>query len=368
MSRRAEKYTYQPDVAIPPGETLLETIEVKGMSQRELALRTGITPKTINGIVKGKAPISMETAMALEKVLGVPARFWMNLEQQYRALAAELEEKKQLFEWGAWTKRFPIRELVKRGFMPEAPDSPSEVRYLLEFFSVVSPEAWSNVYAKPQQAAFRAPGRARRAPEIVSSWLRMGAILASKASCPPYDEKAFRTALKSIRGLTRETPDVFQGRMIELCAGAGVALVLVPEMPGLGISGATYWLSEGTPVIQLSLRYKKNDQLWFTFFHEAGHIILHGKKDIFIEENNGLDVDPKELQADEFAADLLIPKKDYRTLCDRLGIRPSKAEVESFAQSIGIAPGIVVGRLQRDKVIPFSHMNDLKQTLCRADV
>jgi Zn-dependent peptidase ImmA (M78 family) len=143
--------------------------------------------------------------------------------------------------------------------------------------------------------------------------------------------------------------------LVELCASAGVAVVFVPELPKTGVSGATRWLGDKA-VIQLSLRYKSNDQLWFTFFHEAGHIMLHGRKDVFIE-GKGMD-GKQELEADDFACDHLIPQADYT---DFVATRKlTIAEIEAFAAEVTIAPGIVVGRLQHDEFLPRNQGNKLK--------
>ena len=178
--------------------------------------------------------------------------------------------------------------------------------------------------------------------------------------CAPYDIARFRTALVEIRSLTTSGPYEFVPAIQRLCAKAGVAVVFVHELPRLGTSGVTRWLTSDKALIQLSLRYKTDDQLWFTFFHEAGHILFHGKKDIFLEGGNGQN--EKEDQANRFAADMLIPSDEYHQLKPRTG-HFSETEVLIFAQKIGIAPGIVVGRLQHDKRLEISHLNKLKQRL-----
>lgn len=88
----AKRHTYQPDIAIPPGETLRETIEALGMSQAELAQRTGRTTKDIKEIIMGKAAITPDGALQFERVLRVPASFWNNLESNYRDTVARLAE------------------------------------------------------------------------------------------------------------------------------------------------------------------------------------------------------------------------------------------------------------------------------------
>lgn len=97
----AKRHTYQPDIAIPPGETLREAIEALGMSQAELAQRTGRATKNINEIIMGKAAITPDGALQYERVFGVPASFWNILESNYRNTLARLSEQERLAQRGA---------------------------------------------------------------------------------------------------------------------------------------------------------------------------------------------------------------------------------------------------------------------------
>ena len=146
-------------------------------------------------------------------------------------------------------------------------------------------------------------------------WLRMGEIVAQKTKCQPYDANKFKEALNTIRALTKESPEVFEPELKRLCAEAGVVVVFAKELPKLRTSGATWWFNANKAVIQLSLRYKCNDQLWFSFFHEAGHILKHGKKEFFIEDSI---VNEKEKEADEFASNFLIPKSSWMDFSVRI--------------------------------------------------
>jgi HTH-type transcriptional regulator / antitoxin HigA len=144
----------------------------------------------------------------------------------------------------------------------------------------------------------------------------------------------------------------------EICAACGVAVVFVPEVPGSRASGVTRWLTPVKALIQLSLRYRTDDHLWFTFFHEIAHVLRHGKTDVWIEATASVD-DPHEAEADRFSRDVLIPPRE----AGRLPTLRSPSEVYDFADSIGIAPGIVVGRLQHDRYRPPSKGNQLKRRL-----
>jgi HTH-type transcriptional regulator/antitoxin HigA len=349
------KNQFMPDYAVPPGETLLETIEAIGMSQAELAERTGRPKKTINEIIKGKAAITPETALQFERVLGTPAGFWNNLERNHQETLARINEQKSLQRQINWLEKMPLNALIKMGLVKKHSDKVQQLQAVLNFFGVASPEQWETRWMGAQ-VSFRTSKVFSNNPYAIASWLRMGELTARNISCKPFDGSKFKNALLSIRQLTVKPPEHFQQEVIRLCADAGVAVAFVPEIPGIRASGATWWMNPNKAVIQLSLRYKSDDQLWFSFFHEAGHILLHGKKEVFIE---GDDKNSKEDEADRFASDALIPPKKYRQFIQ--SGKCSKSAIQNFATEIAIAPGIVVGRLQHDQVIRHSYCNELKK-------
>jgi addiction module HigA family antidote len=350
---------YIPDYIALPGETLLETLEDREMSQAELAERTGRPVKTINEIIKGKAPITPDTALQLERVLGVPASFWNNLERNYQTDLARLRESENLAEQVPWLDQFPLTQMRKFGWISKMRDKVEQVRELLNFFGVASPKEWGSFW-EMRVVSYRQTKAFTWDDAVLAAWLRQGEMDASEIHCVPYRKDKFKAALSEIRSLTMEPdPKVFVPKLQELCAACGVAVVLVPELPKTRISGATQWLSKNKALIQLSLRHKTNDHLWFTFFHEVGHILLHGKKDVFIDMASG-DEGEKEDEANKFAGDFLIPKNEYREFADRY-FEFSESHIRSFAREIDIAPGIVVGRLQHDCLISFSYCNDLKE-------
>ena len=348
------KNQFTPDYLVTPGEVLDEYLDDLGMTQAELASRTGLAKKTINEIIKGKSPITPETALKLERVLDRPAHFWNNLERQFQEDRVRLAEQQRLESHLEWLKRVPVGAMFKHGWIRKFSNKVEQLEEVLRFFGVVSPDQWQTVWAE-HQVAYRQTQRFETCAEAVSAWLRQGEIEARQISCAPYDAKRFRQILQDVRGLTKEGPDSFVPKLVELCASAGVAVVFVPELPKTGVWGATRWLGDRA-VIQLSLRYKSNDHLWFTFFHEAGHILKHGRKEVFIE-NNGLNGE-KEEEANAFARDQLIKPINLKRLLR--GGRPSLAAIKDFAIDTGIAPGIVVGRLQYDGFLPRDTGNKLK--------
>ncbi|TDQ35309.1 HigA family addiction module antitoxin [Aureibacillus halotolerans] len=352
-------YDCEADFIIPPGETLLETIEELDITQVELAKRTGRPVKTINEIIKGKTKITPDTALQFERVLGVPASLWNNLEKDYRELLAKEEDKKNLKNSVDFLDEFPIKEMIRNGWIKHKENDFNQVEELFEFFGVASVTSWESFWEP--QVSFRKSTALKADKYAVIAYLRKAEIEAHKIDCSPYKSGDFRKIIEQIRGLTKEkNPDIFIPKIVESCASAGVAVVFLPELKGTRLSGATKWLNKDKAMIVLSARHKTNDHLWFTFFHEAGHVLLHNKKSTFVEGNANYEDDENEQEANKFSADILIPEDKYDKFTNS-NTTLSAEKVTKFADQIGIHPGIVVGRLQRDKILPYSHLNKLKE-------
>jgi Plasmid maintenance system antidote protein len=351
-------YDCDLDLIVTPGDTLLETIESLDMTQAELAHRTGRTVKLINEIIKGKATISTDTAIQFERVLGIPASFWNNLEKNYQQEISECKQRKKLESYTGWLKNFPVKNMIREKYINKKDNDVDQLVELLGFFGVASPESWETLWDTKVQ--FRQSPTYESDQYAVIAYLRKAEIEARKIMCAAYDKEKFSTAISEVRNLTNETePQEFVPQLIKRCSAAGVAIVFLPELKGIHLSGATKWLSPVKAMIVLSLRHKRNDHLWFTFFHEAGHVLLHAKKRIFIDNETHLSEVNAENEANNFAANVLIPQHEYREFVAVHGKRISAQNVITFAKKIKIQPGIVVGRLQKDQIIPYSNLNRL---------
>jgi HTH-type transcriptional regulator/antitoxin HigA len=357
---------YDPDYDVLPGETLRETLLALEMTQVQLATRTGLSLKHINQIVQGVAPLTPDTALLLEKATGVEARMWNALETNYRERVLRAESRKALLEEADWLKELPIAELKKLEHLPATNDKATLLEAVCDFFRVADRNSWDEVWRRPLAAFRQSPSFAADAG-AVATWLRLGEIEADEIDCQPFDPTKFRDTLDEIRELTT-WKDVHAAsiRLVELCSQAGVAVVFVPEIGKTRASGAARWLTPTKALIQLSLRHKYEDHLWFSFFHEAGHILLHSKKETFINTSGkqppGADL-VMEDEANRFAANHLIPRQ-YES---RLPELETDADVRAFARELCIAPGIVVGRLQREKLWGWQRGNHLKRKLMIVD-
>jgi HTH-type transcriptional regulator/antitoxin HigA len=269
------------------------------------------------------------------------------LEAQYRDHLARKNERDVLALHHEWLAKMPLPALRKlKVITATARDPGTQLQQLLQFFGVSSVEAWREVWAEPaaaflQSAAFSADAGS------VAAWLRLGEIEAAKIPCNPYNRGRLRGLLPALRGLTVLAPQEFWPLLVEYCASAGVAVVAVREVPGARASGATRWISPNKALVQLSNRGKRNDKFWFAFFHELGHVLLHGKRDVFVECDIGRDGGrlAQEGEANDFARELLIPAPYSQDLA-RV---KTHAEVRGLAERLGIATGIVAGRIQHER-------------------
>ena len=357
----ATSYTYDPrqDVPIAPGEQIREILEERGIAQTDFALRLGKSEKFVSQLINGKAPLSYDTAIELERVLGVPASFWNNAESIYRDVLARIRNEHEAAEQGEWTKSFPLKAMESKGWIARETKPAQQTEELLSFFGVSSIDAYEKYWGADKRLAARMSTAYTAATPAIAAWLRAGERAAEKIQAEPYKEPVFRQALSDLRGASRLAPSEWCPLVEARCAAAGVVVVFVPDLPKTRCHAVSWWASRTRAVIQIGLRYKTDDQVWFSLCHEAGHVLLDDRARSGISDLND---DPvAEARANQFAADCLIPPAEYSALTS--GGKPTIATVDAFAQRIGIAPSILVGRLQRDGVVPYGQMNGLKTKL-----
>lgn len=344
------------DLPISPGELLAEELEVRSMSQKELADRTGRPEQAISEIINGKKSITHDTALEFEKVLGISASFWVNLEGFYQLTKARLRDMSELDKQEDWLEFFPVRQMKARGVIPQTTDKRELLTELLKFFGMASFPA-----LKQRQElilGYRITPKSTVKQGALWTWLREGEIEAQEIKTKPYNEDKFLDVLQQIRSLTTEShPNTFIQRMAYLCADAGVAFVVVKEYPKSGASGTARWLSADKAMIQLSTKRRFADMFWFSFYHEAKHVLDRQRRRIFV---NGINDDPEaEAAADQFAGDTLIPPSEWTSF---LATQTwSRVGVAQFAERIGLHPEIVVGRMQHEDIIPPNFLNNMRR-------
>jgi HTH-type transcriptional regulator/antitoxin HigA len=347
-------HNFTPDWASPPGNTIRDVLQARRLSVAEFARRMEQPAERVNDLLRGDLAITMSVARRLEKVVGASAEFWMAREGRFReGLARRQARDKQ------WLDELPIDDMVKYGWIAERPEEQAELAACLAFFDQPDLSACRRHYANLERlVAFRKSPTFESRPAAIAAWLRQGERVAQSIKCAPWNRAQFREALQSVRKLTRlKNPEHFLPKLQRLCADSGVAVVVVRAPDGCRASGATMFLSRNKALLLLSFRYLTDDQFWFSFFHEAGHLLLHGKHRVFLE---GIEtaVPAEEAEADNFAERTLVPDSMWDEM---MKLRANTFAVLRFATEVGIAAGIVVGQLQHYGKIRPNELNRLKR-------
>lgn len=350
--------TFLPNWISPPGETISDILEEMNLSLVEFADQIGYSLNQAKDLIQGKAPLTNELATQLEYTLGASAEFWLNRETQYRTDVSRLRSELSSPNDKNWLKELPLKDMISFGWLNPLNSTKAKVAECLQFFGVPNVAAWRETYHNVlETAAFKASTSFDSQLGAVAAWLRQGVIESASLDCKAWDSADFERSLQAIRSLTRKRdPNLFIPELQKICAEAGVAVVVARLPSGCRASGATQFISPNKALLLLSFRYLTDDHFWFTFFHEAGHLLLHGKDDIFLEEM-GQCSNKKEHEANEFAASVLIPE-GCQTELENLPL--DGREVIRFARKIGVSPGIVVGQLQHRGLITPRQLNNLK--------
>lgn len=325
-----------------PGRILATELQARHLSQSDFASRTGLSAKHVNQILKGTASLSADSAITVERVLGRPAHFWLGLDSRWQEHRSRQRQRLQLSQYAFWAARFPLRELATRGYISDSTATEDTVSDILAAFRVADPDAFERVWLAPM------PGGFRRAQQFVvdeyatAAWLLIAERQTELQDLPAFSTAGLRRALRTLRTLTQWP--VVEGFLEarRLLASCGVGLTFVREMPGSRITGATWWPALHRPVIALSARHQRKDVFWFALFHEVAHLLLHGRREVFLEFTGNDDADGRETEANDLASEELIPSANN----DRIMATPV-SDLPALADSLGVGVAMVAGRRAR---------------------
>lgn len=353
---------FEPNWASPPGDTIARLAAASNLSTHELAERIGFEEDLFAGIMEGRVRICDEIADALAEVLGASRRFWVKRYDQYLSDKARLEKISRAVSFSTWGQTFPARALRELGWLPKGSRGDRLSQDILDFFGCSSISHWNERYSSGiGQVAFRT-SFAFEADEMATlAWLRVGEVQSDTTRLQKFSAVKFREHLPKMKKLCAyKHPEVFFPKLQRACAEFGVALVCSKAPKGCRASGATWTNYHGTPVIMMSFRYLSEDHFWFTFFHEAAHVVLHGTDHISVDGTDPLPLGRShgEDEADSFAQEILISRTLRKEMLSRTPTRPF---VKRIARQANVTPGIVVGQLQKYGVIQPHQFNDLKR-------
>lgn len=337
-------------IAVPPGATIKEQLDDRGMSQKEFATRMDMSEKHISRLINGEVQLTPETSVRLEMVLGVPAKFWNNLESIYREMIIRVDAENRMDADAEIAKMFPYSEMAKYGWVPDTKILTEKIVYLRKFFEVVDLSLLEN--EQLLRIACRRLAITDKSDLALMAWAQKAKIIARGIQTSPVNVKRLESILPEIRKMTVLRPDVFCSKLKEELSSCGIALVFLPHLKGSYLQGASF--RDGNKIVLgLTARGRDADKFWFSFFHELAHIILG-----HVGQQNGTS-DDEENAADSFSGNILIPTEDFNEFKKKGDF--SEGSVIAFARKQGIAPGIVVGRMQSEGLLEYNRMNNLKE-------
>lgn len=353
------KERFHPNWASPPGNTIADVLEAEDISREEFARSVGLTQKQTKELLCGEITIDENLAERLHQSIGPSVVFWTVRETKYRENIDRIQNPLASMDDAAWLRSLPVTDMVRFGWIEPVANFSDKIAACLQFFDVPDVDAWCKKYgASFQCAAYRTSPTFKMNPGGLSVWLRKGEIESESLDCRPWDAELFNEKLKEIRRLTwKKNPNLFIPKLRKICAECGVAVVIVRAPTGCRASGATLFSSPDKATLLLSFRYLSDDHFWFTFFHEAGHLILHGEKGLYLE---GKEVasSKDEDEANTFAANNLIPMEFQSSF---LELPINARAILNFAKRIGVSPGIIVGQLQYIRHAGPNQLNKLKR-------
>ncbi len=354
MGERVEMKKSTSYIAVPPGATIKEQLVINNMSQKEFSARMSLSEKHVSHLINGDVGLTTDVAFRLETVLGIPAKYWLRLEALYREDLQKVEWENSLENDAILAKQFPYNDMSNYGWVPKARTAKDKAKALRQFFGVVNLPSICDERVMPRVACRRL-AVTNKSDLALLAWIQAAKYAAKDCNVPELDIKKLNDALPTIRKMSLTGPDYFCNELKKELSDVGIALVFLPHLKGSYLHGATF-NDGGKVVLGLTARGKDADKFWFSLFHELAHIYLgHISNKKYI-------TDEQEDEANKWARNMLIPFKDYNKYLEQDYI--TRDSIITFSIKENIAPGIVVGRLQNDKIIDYDMYNDLKEKYC----
>lgn len=344
---------YKDKVAFHPGYYIKEYVDESGLTQEDFAKRLDTTPKNLSILIRGDQSLSVDMAMKLSRMTGTSAEYWLNIQKTYDALIAEFKSDAELDKEKDIFKNIDYKYFVDNFKLPKLSRRIDEqIKAIREFLNV----ATISVFARPDMAVnFRSSLKNIVESNIVKAniLVQIATNMSLKIDTPKYNKKRFEEAVRFALTQTENHNEFYPLIRAEF-KKAGVNFIILPNLPGSKINGATKRVGDNI-LLMVTDRNLNSDTFWFTLFHEIGHII-NNEYGISFEHESGKQEDA----ADKYAADTLIPPEKYNEFVEQ-----NKFDINSvceFAKRINRDPGIILGRLQKDEKVGFTDrsMNQLR--------
>jgi HTH-type transcriptional regulator/antitoxin HigA len=282
----------------------------------------------------------------------------MNLESSYQLSKTSFETQKIKRRAKLYDK-FPVKEMMRRGWIPTTKDMDKLERAFCAYFSISSIDDAPTFAHSAKKQCYTS------APEISQlAWLIRAEQIAKGLKVKAFTVDALNRASLALKTCLRSTEDVH--KVPSILTAAGVRFVIVKFIPGAKLDGACFWINGAeSPVIAMSLRFDRVDNFWHTLFHEVDHI-LHGEGKqapivdvVEIEQRFDAEVPEEERRANESAGKMLIDSAELERFIISTAPVFSRREIVAFAESVNVHPALVLGQLQHRGLVRYSFHRDL---------
>ena len=352
MVKKKKSIGLSRDFIIHPGETLSEVIEDRGMSQRELAVRTGVTEKHISTVIHGQKGISPSFAKKLEYALGIEISFWMNLQSNYERELLEYEELNSISdkEMAVLKNLKEVTELwIAYGWLDKEADPVERVLDYRLFFGI------SNLLDTPKinyTGSNHVSGKKANAdPYVLYAWQKMCEFLTRDIDITDNaDLKKLQKMIPDIKKTMFLRSNQIQKRLTEIFSECGIAFRIVPGFSRAPVRGFIKKKQDGSMLLCITLKQKYADIFWATLFQEISHLMNNNTKSEFVDY--AVIEDNTDFKVDYSAGNLLIDSMEYQAFVDS-GRYKRYSDIKKFADSQSVRDYIVEGRLMNEKIIPM---------------
>ena len=333
------------DLIIHPGETIKEILEDRNMTQDELAIRTGYSSKHISEIISGKKNISSKFANSLEYVFNIPTEFWINLQGIYDKEVIELEKINQI-EDKEFEVLLELKDIIKYcqnvGIIEKTNNDALTVLSMRKFLNVNNLTTIPNLPL--QQVAFRGSKKQKVNINVLYAWKKICEYLTDKIIIiNEFNVIKLENKYSDIKKTMFLEPNLMVTELKKIFADCGIAFEVVRNFVGAPVQGYIQ-KKEDKVILCMTIRQSFSDIFWFTLFHEIGHLLDDDFNNLYIDYSF---IDSKEeRQADLFAKNILINDDDYDKFLKNNKLNYSN--IKSFANTQGVIPSIVIGRIQND--------------------
>ncbi len=294
------------------------------------------SPSKVSEVLSGRRPLSLTMIRSLVNGLGIPAEVLL------KEPGAKLKSDEDVQR----VAKFPIGEMLKRGWFPGFSGSVIEAKHQIEDLAdmFVGSLGLSSLRLAFNRQNIRSSCKCDE--NALTAWRIRVMTLAIRETLPPYKKGVINaTFLSDLAGLSyfESGPTLAK----EYLNKNGIHVILERHLEKTYLDGAAMKLPDGSPIVALTLRYDRLDNFWFTLFHELAHVAKHLDKDgaeVFFDDLTEKAKSELEKEADAFAANALIP--DAKWAVAKLTHTSASDDIRRFADSLRISPAIPAGRIR----------------------